>query len=200
MAMPQCCYLAKGAKRPSHTTNTIKFDRIPSDPCNLIKRFDLCPFDQKNSTYLQPPSKIVRGSLENRDQRSIKNLRKIFEIKDHSRTFPRSSRLNIIQGSSRLKINHGPSEGLRNQRSFTDLRNIFEMDDPPKVRSSKHLLDQRSLEDVRKFFEIKGLSEILEKSLPTKIIRGFSDELRVQRSSQDLRKIFGRSSKSKIIQ
>ena len=24
MAMPQCCYLAKGAKRPSHTTNTIK--------------------------------------------------------------------------------------------------------------------------------------------------------------------------------
>ena len=56
MAMPQCCYLAKGAKRPSHTTNTIKFDRIPFDPCNSIKRFDLCPFDQKNSTYLQPPA------------------------------------------------------------------------------------------------------------------------------------------------
>ena len=55
MAMPQCCYLAKGAKRPSHTTNTIKFDRIPFDLCNSIKRFDLCPFDQKNSTYLQPP-------------------------------------------------------------------------------------------------------------------------------------------------
>ena len=55
IAMPQCCYLAKGAKRPSHTTNTIKFDRIPFDPCNSIKRFDLCPFDQKNSTYLQPP-------------------------------------------------------------------------------------------------------------------------------------------------
>ena len=53
--MPQCCYLAKGAKRPSHTTNTIKFDRIPFDPCNSIKRFDLSPFDQKNSTYLQPP-------------------------------------------------------------------------------------------------------------------------------------------------
>ena len=44
MAMPHCCYLAKGAKRPSHTTNTIKFDRIPFDPCNSIKRFDLCPF------------------------------------------------------------------------------------------------------------------------------------------------------------
>ena len=56
MAMPQCCYLAKGAKRPSHTTNTMKFDRIPFDPCNSIKRFDLSPFDQKNSTYLQPPS------------------------------------------------------------------------------------------------------------------------------------------------
>ena len=55
MAMPQCCYLAKGAKRPSHTTKTIKFDRIPFDPCNSIKRFDLCPFDQKNSISLQPP-------------------------------------------------------------------------------------------------------------------------------------------------
>ena len=60
MAMPQCCYLAKGAKRPSHTTNTIKFDRIPFDPCNSIKRFDLSPFDQKNSTYLQPPNQIVQ--------------------------------------------------------------------------------------------------------------------------------------------
>ena len=55
MAMPQCCYLAKGAKRLSHTTNTIKFDRIPFDPCNSVKRFDLSPFDQKNSTFLQPP-------------------------------------------------------------------------------------------------------------------------------------------------
>ena len=60
MAMPQCCYLAKGAKRPSHTTNTIKFDRIPFDPCNSIKRFDLCPFDQKNSTYLQPPAEMEK--------------------------------------------------------------------------------------------------------------------------------------------
>ena len=59
MAMPQCCYLAKGAKRPSHTTNTIKFDRIPFDSCNSIKRFDLSPFDQKISTYLQPPAKNI---------------------------------------------------------------------------------------------------------------------------------------------
>ena len=63
MAMPQCCYLAKGAKRPSHTTNTIKFDRIPFDPSNSIKRFDLCPFDQKNSTCLQPPVPISSSAL-----------------------------------------------------------------------------------------------------------------------------------------
>ena len=55
MTMPQCCYLVKGATRPSHTTNTIKFDRIPFDFCNSIKKFDLCPFDQKNLTYLQLP-------------------------------------------------------------------------------------------------------------------------------------------------
>ena len=53
MAMPQCRYLAKEAKRSSHTTNTIKFDRIPFDPCNSIKRFELFPFDQTILTYLQ---------------------------------------------------------------------------------------------------------------------------------------------------
>ena len=76
-------------------------------------------------------------------------------------------------------------------------------------RPSEHLRDQRSLEDVRKFFEIKGLSGILEGSLPTTIIRGSSEELPVQRSSKDLRKIFemeahsrifARSLRSKIIQ
>ena len=61
MAMPQCCYLAKVAKRPSHSPNTIKFDCIPFDPCNSIKRFDLCPFDQKNSTYLQSPNFFVES-------------------------------------------------------------------------------------------------------------------------------------------
>ena len=74
MAMPQCCYLAKGAKRPSHTSNTIKFDRIPFDPCNSIIRFDLCPFDQKNSTYLQPPKKIKGQTLWGHE----KIYRKIF--------------------------------------------------------------------------------------------------------------------------
>ena len=63
MAMPHCSYLAKGAKRPSHTTNTIKFDRIPVDPSNSNKRFDLGPFDQKNSTYLQPPAQLQLATL-----------------------------------------------------------------------------------------------------------------------------------------
>ena len=79
MAMPQCCYLAKGAKRPSHTTNTIKFDRIPFDPSNSIKRFDLCPFDQKNSTCLQPPSGVNWTSfiqdLESSTPRILRNLK-----------------------------------------------------------------------------------------------------------------------------
>ena len=74
--MPQCCYLAKGAKRPSHTTNTMKFDRIPFDPCNSIKRFDHCPFDQKNSTYLQPPEgyHMVTGANRQLHRQSSQKL------------------------------------------------------------------------------------------------------------------------------
>ena len=64
MAMPQCCYLAKGAKRPSHTTNTIKFDRIPFDPCNSIKRFDLCPFDENLPIYSHPNERIRACGVE----------------------------------------------------------------------------------------------------------------------------------------
>ena len=41
MAMPQGCYLAKGAKRPSHTTNTLKFDRAIDDDIRSLQ------FDQK---------------------------------------------------------------------------------------------------------------------------------------------------------
>ena len=47
--------LGEGSEATESYNNTIKFDRIPFDPCNSIKRFDLCPFDQKISTYLQPP-------------------------------------------------------------------------------------------------------------------------------------------------
>ena len=35
MAMPQCCYLAKGAKRPSHTTNMLTFLYL-----SVIDQFD----------------------------------------------------------------------------------------------------------------------------------------------------------------
>ena len=38
MAMPQCCYLAKRTKRPSHTTNMKHF----SDLCNPNSFSDLC--------------------------------------------------------------------------------------------------------------------------------------------------------------
>ena len=82
------CYLAKGAKRPSHTTNTIKFDRIPFDPCNSIKKFDLCRFDQKNSTYLQPPlpkppvEKCIRCLL-------IRDTSQFYTLRPRWRWFPR---------------------------------------------------------------------------------------------------------------
>ena len=46
--------LGEGAKQPSHTTNTIKFDCIPFDPCNSIKRFDLCSFDLFTATQWLP--------------------------------------------------------------------------------------------------------------------------------------------------
>ena len=76
-------------------------------------------------------------------------------------------------------------------------------------RSSEYIRYQGSLEDLRKIFEIGGPPGILERYLPTKIIRGCSEEQRVQRSSKDLWKIFemktrssicGRSSRSKIFQ
>ena len=44
MAMPQCCYLAKAAQRPSHTTNMITFSN------NNLKIFaDVEFFDAMNS-------------------------------------------------------------------------------------------------------------------------------------------------------
>ena len=87
MAMPQCCYLAKGAKRPSHTTNTIKFDRIPFDLCNSIKRFDLCPFDQKNSTYLQPPRQKTFRQKHGGGRFGKKNMPKRLRLKTFAETF-----------------------------------------------------------------------------------------------------------------
>ena len=88
MAMPQCCYLAKGAKRPSHTPNTIKFDRIPFYPCNSIKRFDLSPFDQKNSTYLQPPSNVHMDEI-------VRSLVPVYDLYC-IRIFPQEVKVNFL--------------------------------------------------------------------------------------------------------
>ena len=111
-------------------------------------------------------------------QRSYKDFRKIFEIKQHSRSF-RKSRSKIIQGPSQdvrdqiffqgLKINQGPSEDLPCLRSFKDLRKIFEINYQSRIfgrssrskiiqESSGNLRDQNSFEDHRKSFEIKGHS------------------------------------------
>ena len=66
-------------------------------------------------------SKIFqRFSEDLRDQTSFEELW-IIEIEDLSRAFPRSSRSNTSQGSSRLKINQGPSEDIPDPRSFKDV-------------------------------------------------------------------------------
>ena len=59
MAMPQGSFLEKGAKRPSHTKNTIKFDRIPFDPCNWIKRFDLSLSTRKIRPIYSHPIELI---------------------------------------------------------------------------------------------------------------------------------------------
>ena len=63
MAMPQYCFLAKGAKRPSHATITIKFDRIPFDPCNSIKGFDLSFRPEKFDLFTATRDKGKRKRL-----------------------------------------------------------------------------------------------------------------------------------------
>ena len=81
-------------------------------------------FDKDHSKILQRSS----------GQRSIKDLPKIFvikdrsrisEIKDLSKTFGRYSLVEIIQGSLRSTINQGTLEDLSYHRSFEDLRLVF---------------------------------------------------------------------------
>ena len=48
--------MTKVIKPSDFKPNGIKPSDHLSDPCNSIKRFDICPFDQKNSTYSQPPA------------------------------------------------------------------------------------------------------------------------------------------------
>ena len=75
-------------------------------------------------------SKIIQIPFKNlRDQRSSVGLRQIFEIKDHSRTFGRSSISKIMKGSS---------VDFRDQQSINDPWKIFDIKNPPNVfRSSR---------------------------------------------------------------
>ena len=61
-------------------------------------------------------SNIIRRSLDNRHQRSFKDLPWIFEIKDHSRIFEIKDLSNTIQESSRSKIFQRSLEHLGDQR------------------------------------------------------------------------------------
>ena len=125
MAMPQCCYLAKGAKRPSHTTNTIKFDRIPFDPSNSIKRFDLCPFDQKNSTCLQPPVYDHRAKCFNK-QGVVKSIDapRSFTVDTGDRSIRRNQQL--------IRQSHGPLPTFSNETS-----DLYDLSSPCKEEEWK---------------------------------------------------------------
>ena len=71
MAMPQCCYLAKGAKRPSHTTNTIKFDRIPFDQKVRPQSFRPEKFDLFTATVAETSLSPTRP-LEAKNQNEVR--------------------------------------------------------------------------------------------------------------------------------
>ena len=116
--------------------------------------------------------------------RSFNDLRKIFEIKDHSRIFGNSSGSSFIRRSS---------DDLRDQRSFKELTTIFMIEDQSSIL---------------KIFEVKDNLEIFENSSRSNIVGGYLDN-RDRRPFNDLLKIFdikdlsrisGRSSRSKVIQ
>ena len=139
-----------------------------------------------------------------------KDLRKIFEFKNHSTTSGRSSRSKlfkylrntfhitdhsrIFRRSSRSKIIQGPSEDLREQISSKDLRDQI---------SFKNLRKMLDIEDQSRIFGIKdhpkvlgrsSISQILQmffgRSSRSKIIQGPSRNLRDPRSFKDLREMF----------
>ena len=63
MAMPQCCYLAMGAKRPSHTTNTIKFDPDGISP-QILKDLTAKSNGQTGLNFLRALTNLVNVILE----------------------------------------------------------------------------------------------------------------------------------------
>ena len=54
MAMPQCCYLAKGAKRPSHTTNMLSIFRLKEIFCFFSAKWNLSFFFGSAKWILSP--------------------------------------------------------------------------------------------------------------------------------------------------
>ena len=130
-------------------------------------------------------SNSFQGSSEDlRDRRSFKNLRKIFEIKFHSKIIGRSSRSKVIQGTPDV---------LHDRRSFKDLGKFFEANDSSKTfeNSSRSKmvrgpLDNRDQRPMKTFGRYSR----------SKVIQGPSESFWYQRTIEDLRKLL----KSKIEQ
>ena len=117
---------------------------------------------------------LLWSSEHLRDQRSLEDVQKFFEIKGLSGILERSLPTKIIRGSS---------EELRVQRSSKDLRKIFEMKTHSRIfaRSSRSKIIQgssdvlqyrRALKDFRKIYEIKDHSRTFGTSSISNIIQG----------------------------
>ena len=109
-------------------------------------------FEKKRSNDFESQLIDMAANIESKEmpvKSSIKDLQKTFEIKDHSRTFGRSSRSSFIQRWSK---------DLRDQSSFKKLPTFFMIEDHSWIlgrifrskivqRFSKTLRDQVSFED-----------------------------------------------------
>ena len=87
--------------------------------CQSNSIFLKTDFEKKRSNDFESQLIDMAANIKTKEvpvKSSIKDLRKTFEIKDHSRTFGRSSISKTIQG---------PAKDLRDQISFKDDRKIF---------------------------------------------------------------------------
>ena len=125
---------------------------------------------------------LLWSSEHLRDQRSLEDVRKFFEIKGLSGILERSLPTKIIRGSS---------EELRVQRSSKDLRKIFEMKAHSRIfaRSSRSKIIQgssevlryrRAFKDLRNIFDIKYHLRIFLKQFTAK------HKMLLQRSNFDV--------------
>ena len=145
MAMPQYCYLAKEAKRPSHTTNTIKFDRDNEPTMRAVAKKLVRPMIGCGSHRL---SLAVKHWLVQNDQgvllekvnclmkklsnlKQAGNLRKKYYLKPVTRNITRwSSNYYMLHRYHELTpfleelIDTSPSEELKLQDLPVDLTDI----------------------------------------------------------------------------